>query len=36
MKMEVAINAPVDGVISEITVAEGEQVPAGHLLCTIN
>ena len=36
MKMEVAINAPVDGVISEITVAEGEQVAAGHLLCTIN
>jgi biotin carboxyl carrier protein len=36
MKMEVDINAPRDGVISEIAVAEGEQVQAGHLLCSIN
>jgi 3-methylcrotonyl-CoA carboxylase alpha subunit/acetyl-CoA/propionyl-CoA carboxylase biotin carboxyl carrier protein len=32
MKMELALSAPFDGLLAEIDVAEGEQVPLGRLL----
>ncbi|WNZ47592.1 urea carboxylase [Leptolyngbya boryana CZ1] len=35
MKMEIAITAPVDGVVSEIFCAEGQMVSVGQMLCVI-
>lgn len=36
MKMEVHISAPVEGIVSDIRVAEGDQIAAGHVLASIN
>jgi acetyl-CoA/propionyl-CoA carboxylase, biotin carboxylase, biotin carboxyl carrier protein len=32
MKMELALTAPVDGVVAEVAAVEGEQVPMGQTL----
>ncbi len=36
MKMEVHISSPVEGLVSDIKVAEGDQIAAGHVMATIN
>jgi len=36
MKMEHRITAPMDGIISELHVATGDQVENGQLLVTLN
>jgi 3-methylcrotonyl-CoA carboxylase alpha subunit len=35
MKMELALIAPYDGVVSHVGVAPGDQVPIKHLLFTV-
>ena len=36
MKMETEIKSPVDGMVSQISVSQGDQITAGQLLATIN
>ncbi|MFI5429531.1 biotin/lipoyl-containing protein [Aeromicrobium sp. UC242_57] len=36
MKMELALTAPYDGVVSYVGAVQGDQVPIKHLLFTVD
>jgi len=35
MKMEIPVTAPEDGVVKKITVAEGDQIAQGDIVCVL-